>query len=237
MMRYFMALTSFREWRLKLEAKLPEGKQIKIENKPIVPYETVDQALEAARQRAPELSSLLNSALRQAGNNGYITDTNMFKEKKEILGKIRRKREEGRKDYNIQDLTDILRMSLIMDSKEDADIAAEDLYRKAKWFAFEYKDKPNPKDRLGYHGSYHIDLNIDNMPCEVQIMHKGLSSVKKLAHDQYKVARVGGEIDPSQAAIAAQAFRRRVKGVSPREESGKRLPRREREKKDFRSQD
>ena len=226
-----MALTSFKEWRLRLEATLPTGKEINPRNNPVVPYTTVDEALEAAIERRATLRAILEGALREAGNKGYIDDVHGLKLKNRIEEKIEQKQAEGRKNYSVKDMTDILRASLIMDTKEDAEVAAEELYRKAKWFAFEYKDKPKPGDRLGYFGTYHIDLNIDEMPVEVQVLTSKVAPIKKVAHPQFAIARTGGEIDPSQAIIAARGFKRKAEEKPAREQSGKRPPRREREKR------
>jgi hypothetical protein len=222
-----MALISFREWRLQLEASVPDKKVENLANKPNPPYETARQALEYAEKQAPKFLGMLNRALRKAGNRGFIDDANLFKTEVGILGKIKRKRDEGRKDYSVENLTDIMRASLIMDSLKDAEIAAEELYRTSPWFGFEPKTEPKKGDRTGYYGTYHIDLNVGGMPVELQIMHKGQKAVKSFAHALYGKAREGEDISPDEARRAARAFRREAQPIGAA--VGRKIPRRLRE--------
>ena len=204
-----MALTSFFDWKKNIfEASLPQDKETITKNIPsIYPYSDADTAVIEASKREPIFKNMLQEALKRGANNkGYIlTD---IKKLDSIQRKVDTKKKQN-PNFNVTNLTDILRGSIVTDNDHNlTEGVAKYIYNHYQVISFEHKSSPKDKDRTGYHGTYHLDINLNGMPCEIQILTKAQKSIKAVSDDAYKVSRVGQEVDPEIYSLLSRKFRK-----------------------------
>lgn len=202
-----MAILSFVEWlnrKVISDAVLPkETMEYPFDRK--IPND-VDEAMAMAKDRYMKFENILYMANKAGAlNKGKVIVD--LKTRESIERKIKQKKKK------ISDIGDILRGTITTPDQETAERVAEWLFSKAKPTKYEFKEKAI--DKTGYRGSYHIDINVDGMSCEVQVMPLNLFNVKDVLHATYANFRgTGKEVPPEQARILQHAVR---KALMPKE--------------------
>lgn len=224
-MEIIMAILPFMEWlnrKVMNDAVLPK-----------LPYKIhdvfkeipkdADHAIEMAKDRYMKFEDILNMVKKRfVGDKGEVIMD--IKSKSSIERKMRDK---GR---GVEGIGDILRATIVTDTKEQSKEITAFLNSKFKHdplfpknitaVGYEAKDDvgniKNPKtgkiekDKTGWRGSYHIDLNIDGMQCELQIMPKDLWRYKnKVFHPLFDYLRTGKDI-PDDAGHQARGLAAKV---------------------------
>ena len=200
-----MALTSFLDWKQVQEARLPSAPFKRSFTQPVT---SVQHAIERAKEREHLFKMILDKANKfGAANEGTVyTD---IKTEKSIQDKMNR----PGKAKKLNEIGDFLRGAIVVPSNEDAERVAAFLAKAAtkdyKVVAFEFKKDPKSGDVTGYSGSYHIDIEIDGMVCEIQVMTTTLWNIKDVVHKYgYQGTRSGKGIDPQMAQDFRRTFKR-----------------------------
>jgi len=203
-----MAILSFMEWlnrKVINDAVLPkETMEYPFDRK--IPND-VDEAMAMAKDRYMKFENILYMANKSGAKNlgKVIVD---LKTRESIERKMKQKKKK------ISDIGDILRGTVTTPDQESAERVTEWLFSKAKPTKYEFKEKAT--DKTGYRGSYHIDINVDGMSCEVQVMPLNLFNVKDVLHKTYANFRgTGEEVPPEQARMLQHAVR---KALMPKDE-------------------
>ena len=142
---------------------------------------------------------LFRSTLRHARSEGKVYVD--VKTEASILEKIKR----GKAP---EEITDYLRGAIVLNNKKRVKEAVQYLNNRSNVVKWEFKETPKIGDRMGYRGSYHLDINLGGLICEVQIMTKSLWKLKDAAHAVYAVERGGKEAPVSSVLAHQQRFRR-----------------------------
>lgn len=185
----------FAEWFF--EASLPVTSLRTAYTQPFSDYEG---GVSLAQKLREPFGNLLKKALmRGAANQGTVyTD---IKSQSSFSDKTQRK--------DVSAITDLLRGAIIVDGTLDnVREVARWLYNSAQVVNYEEKSSPKPGDRMGYHGSFHIDINFEGLICEVQVMNRRLWNSKESLHSTYEMQRAGKPIAPSQIINASRFFKR-----------------------------
>jgi nucleoside diphosphate kinase len=194
----------FAEWFH--EASLPVTNIKMPYNQPFNDYEK--GILIAQNLRQPFEAFLKKALIRGANNKGNVY-TNI-KSQEAFADKIKRGKE-GLK------ITDLLRGAIVVNGDaDDVKNVAKWMYNNADVVSYEEKKHPRSEDRMGYHGSFHIDINFEGLVCEVQIMNLRLWNSKESLHSTYEMQRIGLPIPVSQIIDASRFFKRANKPYDPR---------------------
>lgn len=186
---------NFAEWFF--EASLPTTS---IRTAYAQPFSDYEEGVSLAQKLREPFGNLLKKALmRGAANQGNVyTD---IKSQSSFLDKTQRK--------DVSVITDLLRGAIIIDGTPDnVRQVARWLYNSAQIVNYEEKSSPRPGDRMGYHGSFHIDINFGGLICEVQIMNRRLWNSKESLHSTYEMQRAGRPVATSQIINASRFFKR-----------------------------
>lgn len=162
-----------------------EGEQVTVNAQPwgsTAPTEqavlaTYTLAAERAEQGKPRLEALLKRA--SSGQAKIIVGIKSFES---FLDKAIAR---GR---GTDQIFDMLRGAVLTDSDAEAVKVVHALRRITKFTRIEYKDKGSDPT-FGYFGSYHINIVLDGMICEVQIMTRRLWTYKAWGHEFYQQFR------------------------------------------------
>ena len=206
-MEIIMAILPFMEWlnrKVINDAVLPkETMEYPFDRK--IPND-VDEAMAMAKDRYMKFENILSMANKSgASNKGKVVVD--LKTRESIERKMKQKKKK------ISDIGDILRGTITTPDQETAERVTEWLFSKAKPTKYEFKEKAI--DKTGYRGSYHIDINVDGMSCEVQVMPLNLFNVKDILHGEYEKFRGTDKgVPPEQARILQHAVR---KALMPKE--------------------
>lgn len=144
------------------------------------PYQDYDTARELAEKHLPEYERLLKKAL--SGRKGKVlTD---IKSSESFDSKLRRGK-------TPEEVKDVLRGTIVVARERDLHKVARDLQKLAIVNKAQYFDEPD--DEYGYHGAWHIDIEIgkgdERIIAEVQIKTGRLKSYAEPAHDIYSDTR------------------------------------------------
>jgi ppGpp synthetase/RelA/SpoT-type nucleotidyltranferase len=166
---------------------------------PKQPWTTKEEALALAEQALPAFRRIL---LRAAPSNAIVKVA--IKPVESIDDKLQRWKSAGR---GIDTMFDMLRGAVLVSHGEEIQDTIHRLSRGPVVAKFEHKDEP--KDALGYYGSYHLDLYLPQfkMVAEIQVMTKKLWAYKKAAHQIYKEQRSKPAIDPAAASKSRELYR------------------------------
>lgn len=91
----------------------------------------------------------------------------------------------------LEEIGDIVRGALLFKDREAVDEFVKDFRRKNASMVVKYEEKDRGSDTaLGYYGSHHLDLLVDDLVVELQVTTKKLWNFKKQAHKLYLANRV-----------------------------------------------
>jgi ppGpp synthetase/RelA/SpoT-type nucleotidyltranferase len=166
---------------------------------PKQPWKTKEEALALAEKALPAFRRILMKAAPADSVVKYA-----IKPSESIDDKLQRWKPAGR---GIDTMFDMLRGAILVRDGEEIQDTIHRLSRGPVVAKFEHKDEP--KDALGYYGSYHIDLYLPEFKvvAEVQVMTKKLWAYKKEAHRIYKEQRGKPQIDPAAASKSRELYR------------------------------
>ncbi len=166
---------------------------------PKQPWTTKEEALALAQQALPAFRRIL---LKAAPANAIVKVA--IKPVESIQDKLQRWKPHGR---GMDTMFDLLRGAVLVSDGKEIQDTIHRLSRGPVVAKFEHKDEP--KDALGYYGSYHLDLYLTEfkMVAEIQVMTKKLWAYKKEAHRIYKEQRSKAEVDPAAASKSRELYR------------------------------
>lgn len=205
-MEIIMGLISFYEWRNLNEVILPPRS---FQHPFTQPVTSVEDAIMQANKRMPKFESILNRANKFGSDNLGKVYVDVKKEAS-ILDKINR----PGKPKPLNKIGDFLRGTISCPTKEYVVEVTEwflkpENQKDFKVNAYESKAEAREGDVTGYSGSYHVDIIIDGMVCEIQIMTTNLWGVKHAIHKYgYMAGRSGKGVDPQVAHDARLIFNR-----------------------------
>ena len=170
-----------------------------------------EDGVREANNKKQLLNVLLDATLRHARSEGKVYVD--IKTKDSILEKIKR----GKAP---EEITDYLRGAIVLNNKQRVKEAVQYLNNRSNVVKWEFKNTPKIGDRMGYRGSYHLDINLGGLICEVQIMTKSLWKLKDAAHAVYAVERGGNEAPVSSVSTLYRAFRREGENRGKKDDPG-----------------
>lgn len=166
---------------------------------PKQPWTNKQEALALSTQALPAFKRIL---MKAAPADSVVKIA--IKPEESVDDKLLRWKPLGR---DITTMFDMLRGAiLVADGSEIQDV----IHRLSRGpVVAKFEHKAEPKDALGYYGSYHIDLYLTEFKvvAEVQVMTKKLWAYKKAAHAIYKQQRSQATIDPAAAAKSRELYR------------------------------
>ena len=138
-----------------------------------------DNILPTLKKLEGKLKKKLVSAGAKVGDTKVITN---IKAKKDFASKVVDRKK------NLETITDVLRSTITVPSKDDMDKITDGLFRQFKK-VYEYEPKERGAGGYGYYGARHVLVDVDGYIVEVQLKPRKLGVYQKKAHDIYKANR------------------------------------------------
>ena len=159
-----------------------------------------DEYLPKMKKLESKLKSKLKSAAGKIGDSKVITD---IKARKDLVSKV------VDRNKKLEDITDFLRSTITVPSKEDMDKVTDGLFKQFPK-VYEYAPKERGAGGYGYYGARHVLVDVDGVAVEVQLKPRKLGRYQKAAHKIYKATR-GKEGEMSKKELEkVQSKSRRV---------------------------
>jgi hypothetical protein len=137
--------------------------------------DNLESTYQKAQQRANELLPRFKSLLER-----YVpSDSRLLVNIKSQSSFVRKSKRKP-----VREIHDVLRAAILTPTKKQAAKVANEMRRKLSIIEFDRKNDPN-ETPMGYYGSYHLKMRVDDMICEVQIMPETLWCYKERNHANY----------------------------------------------------
>lgn len=125
-----------------------------------------------------------------------------LKSQESYLDKLKRKHNDPSRIH------DVLRGAILTKTKDEVNQIVDNLKHECfthgyKIYDMDYKDHPNP---IGYMGSCHIKVQIQECIYEIQVMPEEIWSAKEITHSFYKSLASDKDLDPSVKRFSTQVF-------------------------------
>ena len=146
--------------------------------------DVTEEKVMAKRVGASKIKDMMDKALAMAANAIGGTFSSRVKNTDTIQQKVTQKRLEGRTDYSLDDVNDILGLRLIVNSPKDYPKAEEQVKEMSKQGLFNIKKREDVK--TGTYHAVHFDTRaLNGTPMEIQI-HTKQSEAESLANHQIR---------------------------------------------------
>lgn len=150
-----------------------------------------DEKIKKVKELYPQIENMLNqktkelvSIMKSVGNK-YKNVKYKYRAKSldSIISKV------VHRGKRLESVSDLVAGMIITQSHKDSQGVVKDFLRKHGNIVTNTDEKKLGDNPSGYHGAFHLDLNLNGIQGEVQILHDKLEKKKAMAHDIYSATR------------------------------------------------